>query len=141
LDPPIYLRPEANNFPLLDALLVTKNRVFLLQATIARTHSLKPSGIECVKKVLPESYHPNVKAWNFVWVVNSEEEGQKLVARKAELINCVPEIQEVYYHVCQPIRSDLQKSLEELLATMEKAKDLEADSIDESKGSFEMTVD
>ena len=72
------------------------------------------------KAALPKNYHPNPQSmpWNFVWVVNSEDDGKKLLSKRRALIEKLEDISEVYYYVCPALEMKLRTEMTGIYVSM-----------------------
>lgn len=70
------LIPVANNFPSVDAMLITPepaSEIWLFQVTLASSHKISATGLERIRKVVPKSARPTkVKKWCFVIVTDEK---------------------------------------------------------------------
>ncbi|KAI0291640.1 hypothetical protein B0F90DRAFT_362523 [Multifurca ochricompacta] len=74
---PFCLKPDAKNFPTVDAIICTAKHLITVQTTISATHSAKLEGFHLVYDGLPAKFRNN-RMWCHVFVTDKEESAQKL---------------------------------------------------------------
>lgn len=78
---PCYWRPTSTSFTSLDAIICTDSEVIILQATVAKEHDVKVSGLDTIYASLPAGFHESRK-WCLVFISSTEESAQALRDRK-----------------------------------------------------------
>jgi hypothetical protein len=81
------LVPVAQNFPTLDAVILTHKFVITIQITVGSTHDAKSTGFEKVYKWLPSDFLAN-RRWCHVFLTDAEDKADSLRGQK---LNSVPE--------------------------------------------------
>lgn len=76
---PFYWRPTSSStsFTSLDGIICTDSDIILIQATVAKQHDMKVSGLDAIRNGLPARFHQR-RNWCLVFTTSTEESAQAL---------------------------------------------------------------
>ena len=76
-DTPFGWVPASRNFPSIDAVICTKERIITIQVTVSSKQTMKPDGFERLKRYLPAEFQ-EPRTWCHVFVTDCDRNAESL---------------------------------------------------------------